>query len=124
MSDIYDTLLDQQQAQPAAPAAPSIDIYDQILDGERQAAQRAMQPVLDMATKIQPERAASAQGLAKSTGLPVEIVERNFEEVQRREQIRNMQDILGRSPVLARRGCRWAAPRCGRRRCPGGPPPG
>jgi hypothetical protein len=102
MSDIYDTLLDQQQAQPAAPAAPSIDIYDQILDGERQAAQRAMQPVLDMASKIQPERAASAQGLAKSTGLPVEIVERNFEEVQRREQIRNMQDILGRSPVLAR----------------------
>jgi len=102
MSDIYDTLLDQQQAQPAAPAAPSIDIYDQILDGERQAAQRAMQPVLDIATKIQPERAASAQGLAKSTGLPVEIVERNFEEVQRRERIRNMQDILGRSPVLAR----------------------
>lgn len=102
MSDIYDTLLDQQQAQPAAPAAPSIDIYDQILDGEREAAQRAMQPVLDMATKIQPERAASAQGLAKSTGLPVEIVERNFDEVQRREQIRNMQDILGRSPVLAR----------------------
>lgn len=102
MSDIYDTLLDQQQAQPAAPAAPVIDIYDQILDGERQAAQRAMQPVLDMATKSQPERAASAQGLAKSTGLPVEIVERNFEEVQRREQIRNMQDILGRSPVLAR----------------------
>lgn len=102
MSDIYDTLLDQQQAQPAAPAAPAIDIYDQILDGERQAAQRAMQPVLDMATKIQPERAASAQGLAKSTGLPVEIVERNFDEVQRREQIRNMQDILGRSPVLAR----------------------
>lgn len=102
MSDIYDTLLDQQQAQPAAPAAPSIDIYDQILDGERQAAQRAMQPVLDMATKIQPERAASAQGLAKSTGLPVEIVERNFDEVQRRERIRNMQDILGRSPVLAR----------------------
>ena len=102
MSDIYDALLDQQQAQPAAPAAPAIDIYDQILDGERQAAQRAMQPVLDMATKIQPERAASAQGLAKATGLPVEIVERNFEEVQRREQIRNMQDILGRSPVLAR----------------------
>lgn len=102
MSDIYDALLDQQQAQPAAPAAPAIDIYDQILDGERQAAQRAMRPVLDMATKIQPERAASAQGLAKSTGLPVEIVERNFEEVQRREQIRNMQDILGRSPVLAR----------------------
>lgn len=102
MPDIYDALLDQQQAQPAAPAAPAIDIYDQILDGERQAAQRAMQPVLDMATKIQPERAASAQGLAKSTGLPVEIVERNFDEVQRREQIRNMQDILGRSPVLAR----------------------
>ena len=102
MSDIYDSLLDQQQAQPAAPAAPAIDIYDQILDGERQAAQRAMQPVLDMATKIQPERAASAQGLAKSTGLPVEIVERNFDEVQRREQIRNMQDFLGRSPVLAR----------------------
>lgn len=102
MSDIYDALLDQQRAQPAAPAAPAIDIYDQILDGERQAAQRAMHPVLDMATKIQPERAASAQGLAKSTGLPVEIVERNFDEVQRREQIRNMQDILGRSPVLAR----------------------
>jgi len=102
MSDIYDALLDQQQATPAAPAAPAIDIYDQILDGERQAAQRAMQPVLDMATKIQPERAASAQGLAKSTGLPVEIVERNFDEVQRRKQIRNMQDILGRSPVLAR----------------------
>jgi len=102
MSDIYDALLDQQRAQPAVPAAPAIDIYDQILDGERQAAQRAMQPVLDMATKIQPERAASAQGLAKSTGLPVEIIERNFDEVQRREQIRNMQDILGRSPVLAR----------------------
>ena len=102
MPDIYDALLDQQQAPPVAPAAPGIDIYDRILDGEREAAQRALQPVLDMATKIQPERAAAAQGLAESSGLPIELVERNFEEVQRREQIRNMQNVLARSPVLAR----------------------
>ena len=49
-----------------------------------------------------PARARRLCAGLKSTGLPVEIVERNFDEVQRREQIRNMQDILGSSPVLAR----------------------
>ncbi|MDO9597266.1 MAG: hypothetical protein Q7J47_06050 [Azoarcus sp.] len=102
MTDIYDTLLDQRQAEPGTTPAPAIDIYDQILDKQQEGIRTAALPVLDMATKAAPDRAASAQQLAKSSGLPADLVERNFEEVQRREKVRQMQTVLAQSPVLAR----------------------
>jgi hypothetical protein len=104
MSSIYKQILDQEKAeQSAARPAPSAasSPYAAILAEEKAQAQQAMQPFLDMAVRISPERAATAQGLARSTGLPVDVVERNFDEVQRREQIRHMQTVLGKSPVLA-----------------------
>src|SRR5690606_23198022 len=46
--------------------------------------------------------AARAQELAQSTRLPLDVVERNFDEVNRRDQARRLQDALAFSPVLRR----------------------
>ncbi|MBR0568360.1 hypothetical protein J5J83_19740 [Azoarcus sp. L1K30] len=104
MSDIYDQLLDQQPVAPAVPqlAAPSFDIYDKILDDQQALGKRALQGVLDQAVRISPEKALTVHDLAKSSGLAPQIVERNFEEVQRREQVKSMQALLSKSPILAR----------------------
>ncbi|THF64312.1 hypothetical protein [Pseudothauera rhizosphaerae] len=102
MPDIYDTLLDQQAdaTEPAAP--PTLDIYDQILDRERDDAQRAVQSTLDRALKIAPQRAATVQQLAERTGLPADLVERNFEDIERRDRVREVQRLAASSPILAR----------------------
>lgn len=62
----------------------------------------AMGPILEGASKGGPDRTAAAYGLAKSTGLPVEVVERNLEEVTRRERVKRMRALLEFSPVLAK----------------------
>lgn len=61
----------------------------------------AMGPILEGASKSSPDRTAAAYGLAKSTGLPAEVVERNLEEVTRRERVKRMRALLEFSPVLA-----------------------
>ena len=80
ITDIYDTLLDQQQARRPRLQRPAIDIYDQILDGEAPggAARDAAGAGHGDQDPARARRLCARAG--KSTGLPVEIVERNFDE--------------------------------------------
>lgn len=103
MADIYDQILDRENnAQPTAPEAPSFDVYDQILDQEKAASDRALNRALEFGTRTPPDRAAEVRHLAGTSGLPVELIDRNFDEVARRQRIRELQGLVALSPVLAR----------------------
>jgi len=102
MPTIYDTLLDQQQNAPQEPQAPQPSVYDKLLDTQEQAAQAATGVVLNQVMGKPTDRAARAQELAQSTRLPLDVVERNFDEVNRRDQARRLQDAMAFSPVLRR----------------------
>lgn len=107
MSDIYDQLLDADQ--PAGQPAPVLeagaaqpDIYDALLDQVQAGRDAQMRVSLDQALSVLPERAASTQSLARATGLPEDVVERNFDSVQKQAKAQALQSLLATSPILAR----------------------
>ena len=107
MADIYDQLLDEQtpqnsttEAMPVAANEP--DIYDKLLDEVQKSQRAAVDASIQQAVKIAPQQAATVQQLAKSTGLPVELVERNLDAVQTQEKIKQVQSLLSASPFLQR----------------------
>jgi len=100
MADIYDQLLDEETE--TATAAPQADVYDQLLDADQKAQDRQLQVSLDQALAVAPERAATAQELAKASGLPEDVVERNFQAVDKHVKARQLQSLMSTSPILAR----------------------
>lgn len=107
MADIYDQLLDEQTpqnstAQPMQVAANEPDVYDKLLDEVQSGRRAAVDASIQQAVKVAPQQAATVQQLAKSTGLPTELVERNFDAVQTQAKIRQMQSLMSASPLLQR----------------------
>lgn len=106
MADVYDQLLDEQTRAPLPAAQPPVpqgdDVYDKILDQSLAAQNQAISTSLEQAIKVLPDKAAGAQELAKATGLPLDAVERNFDEVSRYAKIKELQSFLASSPILAR----------------------
>lgn len=105
MTDVYDQLLDTQQpTDPVAPVAPtqSKDAYDTILDEFQTQQNTAMQQSLTQALKVAPQQAATTQQLAKASGLPEDVVERNQDVVQKQVKLQQLQSLLASSPILAR----------------------
>lgn len=101
--NVYASLLDQEKKQPTTDTTLSgNNKYSEILGQEREQQMAAVKPVLDMASKITPQHAADAQGLSKKLGLPMDFVERNFDALQKREQVMNVQRAMTFSPILAR----------------------
>lgn len=107
MADIYDQLLDEQtpqnstaEAMPVAANEP--DVYDKLLDDVQKSQRAAVDMSIQQAVKIAPQQAATVQQLAKSTGLPTELVERNLDAVQTQEKIKQVQSLLSASPFLQR----------------------
>jgi len=106
MPDIYDQLLDQATPSPVAvdptAPAPKQDVYDELLDKQQAENARTTSFGLEQAAQVKPDRAVQVRSLAQSSGLPVEMVERNFDQVQRRDKALKMQSVLAASPVLAK----------------------
>lgn len=103
MTDVYDTLLDQQQATNAPePQQQPADAYDVVLDQQQAEQRQQLGVVLEQASKFNPDQAAQAAQLSRDTGLPADTVERNLDTVARRQQVQNLQRLTADSPVLAR----------------------
>lgn len=102
MTDIYDQILDGQTSPKVIAAKP--DIYDSILDNQSEQEQQRIRTQLSLASKFNPDMSAQAIKLARNTGLPVETVERNIEDVKRQAQIQamDMKSLIANSPILAR----------------------
>lgn len=102
MTDIYDELLGAEPADVAQPAQAKPNVYDTLLNEAHAAQKQQTQVALDQALSVVPERAATTQSLAKATGLPEDVVERNFDAVSKQVKVREMQSLLNSSPILAR----------------------
>ena len=91
--------------QPQQPAAPAPDSYQAFREQDLAQQRQRVAGVLDLASQTNPDRAAETQLLARQTGLPVDTVERNFDDVKRRAQVLSIdhQRLQTRSPILAKR---------------------
>jgi hypothetical protein len=81
----YDELLDRNK-------------YDDLLDAPRTALRQSVRGVIDR----DPDQSAQVVGLAERTGLPVPLVQRNREQVERREELTKYDRLLDESPEVAR----------------------
>lgn len=103
MADVYDQLLDDQQptTEPVAPVQGG-DAYDAILNEFDAQQDAALKQSLGQALKVLPQQAATTQQLAKASGLPADLVERNKDVVQQQVKLKELQSLLSASPILAR----------------------
>lgn len=83
-------------------AAQQPDVYDTILDDVQANQRTQLQKSLEIAVPKQPDTQAKAQALAKANGLPIELVERNLQAIEERSRVRELQSLLADSPFLAR----------------------
>ena len=74
--------------------------FDALAKRDREKQDGAMQSALSDALKVLPDRAASDQYMAKTLGLPVDMVERNRDQVQQQFRLRELQQVMQASPVL------------------------
>lgn len=75
---------------------------DALLDGIVTEQKRRTDTVLDVVTKLNPDKAAEANKLSKQFGLDVTTVEKNQEEIARLSRIKDTQNLMQASPFLAR----------------------
>ena len=101
MANPYDALAAGLQPQ-GTPATDNP--YDAIVEDIQVQQQQRARTVYEKALATNPDQAAESQRLAKQTGLPTDAVERNLEEVRRKEQARllDLYRMAQESPVLAR----------------------
>ena len=87
-----------------APPADASNPYLAIAQDEQKAQQGRARFVIEQALKGNPELAAERQRLSQTSGLPLSIVERNLEEVRRKEAAAaiDLARMAEESPVLAR----------------------
>ena len=95
MANPYETVVaDEEQA--AKEANP----YEPLALEEAQQAASRNRTVLDFALRTSPDKAAEANRLSRASGLPLDTVERNQEDIRRQHQVRALSDDLVASPVL------------------------
>jgi hypothetical protein len=101
MGNPYDALA--EELQPPTPAVTD-NPYDAIVEDIHVKQQQRARTVYEKSLGVNPDQAAESVRLAKQTGLPPDAVERNLEEIRRKEQARllDLQRMAMESPVLAR----------------------
>jgi diguanylate cyclase (GGDEF)-like protein len=103
----YEEIIDEVEvdddAGVIAPGANQRDPYDDVIDnqfGDKSALQQSMFAAADG----EPDRRAKAIELSNQTNLPVDIVERNFDEINKKAQRESFDydDVISSSPMLAK----------------------
>lgn len=97
----------EQDAASAAPApqpAAGDNPYMDLAKSDLEQTQQQIRGILDVVSPIDPNKAAEAVKLSRSSGLPEQTVSDNLDEVKKQERIRllNLQQLMTSSPVLAR----------------------
>ena len=100
MPNIFDQMAASDAAAGAPAQAQAGNVFDQMAQQDRQSQDGAMQAALGDAVKILPDQAANDQQMAKTLGLPVDMVERNRDQVQQQFRLRELQQVMQASPVL------------------------
>lgn len=100
-TNIYDDALDSldQQQQPATAAPPNP--YDSILDEQDTRHTQRLRTSVLQADQTTPDRAAESLRLSQESGLPVDVVQRNFDAYQKRAQLAGVDRLVRESPHLS-----------------------
>lgn len=101
----YMTLADQDAVKPTPSAAPQGENpYMDLAKGDLEQTQQQIRGILDVVSPVNPDQAAEAVKLSRTSGLPEQTVQDNLAEVKRMERVRllNLQRVMADSPVLAR----------------------
>src|SRR4051812_47940085 len=102
-NDIYSDAVNQLPAAPpvrsSAPPNPYASAVDSMAAGEQQ----ALRTSLVQADQTTPDRAADVQRLSGKTGIAPDIIERNFEAIQKRSLLVDTPyaQMLRESPALS-----------------------
>ncbi len=103
--DRYRALISERIA--SRDDAPLVDdgqraVYRGLIAKNKEDEGARLRLALDGAFGKTPDQAARVQELVKSTGLPADLIERNFDQVHRGDQVRRLQASMTFSPVLRR----------------------
>lgn len=105
MANPYDDVVNSWQQEKGTAAAPvSANPYDSVVGAMQEERQQTVRSVFEKALATNPDQAAENKRLADTTGLSFEMVERNKDEIQRKQQARmlDLARMAQDSPVLAR----------------------
>ncbi len=104
MADMYDLAAQAESRALGGKTAPTVDPYQAAADAEAQQNQLRTRAVFERALTVNPDQAAQSKKLMATTGLPLSVIERNLDEVKRKEQARalDLVRMAQDSPVLAR----------------------
>lgn len=106
--NLYDeTLEDLDPAPPPIAAPQQVNPYDDVIRQQDAGSQQQLRTSLVQADATTPDRAADVQKLSTSTGIPAEIIDRNYDTIRKRATFTATpyQDIVAQSPAVAT----WAA---------------
>lgn len=95
MSNPYEPLVADE-----ARAVVEENPYESIAAEEAQGVASRRNTVLDFALRTSPDKAAEVNRLSRASGLPLDTVERNQDDIRRQHQLRALHDDLVSSPVL------------------------
>lgn len=80
----------------------SQELYDRLADEELAKRNAAGAAAMRGVASMHPDKTATVVRLARETGLPPEVAERNQEAAQQMRMAREVADLASRSPILAR----------------------
>lgn len=97
----YDALLGP--GDPAGAAVTPVNEYDTLIDSGRDQQKQALQGAMFVATKTEPDRRAKAQQLADRMKIPVDVAERQYDTLSKREaeSATDYDGLIDKSPKLA-----------------------
>lgn len=106
---LYDETLDaqdeeQQRASSAtAPAASTRSKYDEVLDEQDRGAETGLRAATIQGGDTTPDRAASILTLSSQTGIPPEVVDRNYDAIQKNASQHRVpfKLVIDQTPALA-----------------------
>lgn len=99
----YDDLVEELDQQPATQAQPP-NPYDALIKTQDQERQQTMRTAVTQAQDTAPDRAAEAMRISQASGIPAEVVSRNFDTIKKRQAVDSVpyDRMIAETPHLAK----------------------
>lgn len=99
MSDVYDSMIQEKMNANTTPP----NKYDGVIQSAQKQAASSVQSSVYLAQPADPDRQAKILKLANKSGLPADLVERNFDRVNQEVEVagNNYDDMIRRNPKVS-----------------------